>query len=243
MKTPTDDHERRGDHQRWRTSRRAVRRGAGRTTRRTGTRPVGRQGSTRRRSSTARQPFNSARSSAVAPGRRAQDRHDDAEADHDLGGGHDQHEEHGRLAVDVVRAAPAKVTKVRFTALSISSMHMNITSGLRRTRSPTAPMENSSADSSRYQVGVDGGDHEPAPPARGRSRVRARRTWRRRTRRGRAAGRARTVPTTAMISSTDVSSKANTWSLNRLVASCWMLASADRLPSLSRPGDAEPLPG
>ena len=36
-----------------------------------------------------------------------------------------------------------KVTKVRVTALSISSTHMNITSGLRRTSSPTAPIAKS----------------------------------------------------------------------------------------------------
>jgi hypothetical protein len=43
----------------------------------------------------------------------------------------------------------AKVTRLRLTALSISSMHMNTTIALRRTSTPTAPMENSSADSSR----------------------------------------------------------------------------------------------
>ena len=43
----------------------------------------------------------------------------------------------------------AKVTRVRLTALSISSMHMNTTIALRRTSTPTAPMANSSADSSR----------------------------------------------------------------------------------------------
>src|SRR4051812_16206352 len=36
----------------------------------------------------------------------------------------------------------------------MSSTHMNITSGLRRTRSPTAPMVNRVAASSRYQVSV-----------------------------------------------------------------------------------------
>ena len=42
------------------------------------------------------QPFSTEMSSAVAPGRRAEDGHDDAEADDDLGGGHHQHEEHDR---------------------------------------------------------------------------------------------------------------------------------------------------
>ena len=73
-------------------------------------------------------------------GTAAQDRDDDAEADHDLGGGHDQHEEHGGLAVDVAEPRSARATNVRLTALSISSTHMNITSGLRRTISPTAPI-------------------------------------------------------------------------------------------------------
>jgi hypothetical protein len=43
----------------------------------------------------------------------------------------------------------AKVTRLRFTALSISSMHMNTTIALRRSSTPTAPIENSAADSSR----------------------------------------------------------------------------------------------
>ena len=45
----------------------------------------------------------------------------------------------------------AKVTKVRFAAFSISSMHMNITSTLRRTSRPIAPIVNSTAASVRYQ--------------------------------------------------------------------------------------------
>ena len=66
----------------------------------------------------------------------AQDRHDDAEADDDLGGRHDEHEEHRCLAVDVAESASRSATNVRLAALSISSMHMNITSGLRRTSKP-----------------------------------------------------------------------------------------------------------
>jgi hypothetical protein len=46
------------------------------------------------------------------------------------------------------------VTKVRVTALSISSTHMNITSGFRRTSSPTAPIENRNEPSTMYQAGV-----------------------------------------------------------------------------------------
>ena len=83
------------------------------------------------------QPLISEMSSAVAVGLPAQDRHDDAEADDDLGGRDHEHEEDDGLAGDVVRVASANATKVRFTALSISSTHMNITSGLRRTRRPT----------------------------------------------------------------------------------------------------------
>ena len=48
--------------------------------------------------------------------------------------------------------SPSRVdmaTKLRLTALSISSMHMNITSGLRRSVTPTAPMPNSTAASTR----------------------------------------------------------------------------------------------
>ena len=41
----------------------------------------------------------------------------------------------------------ANDTNVRFTALSISSTHMNITSTLRRVSRPTAPMVKSSAAS------------------------------------------------------------------------------------------------
>src|SRR4051812_505951 len=47
--------------------------------------------------------------------------------------------------------ARAKVTSVRFTELSISSMHMNTTMALRRTRTPTAPIVNRIAASTRYQ--------------------------------------------------------------------------------------------
>ena len=45
-------------------------------------------------------------------------------------------------------------TKLRLTALSISSTHMNMTSGLRRTSTPTVPIANSTAASTRYHVVV-----------------------------------------------------------------------------------------
>ena len=51
----------------------------------------------------------------------------------------------------------ASATNVRLTALSISSMHMNCTSGLRRTSTPTTPMPNTTAPSTMYHVGVGAG--------------------------------------------------------------------------------------
>src|SRR5664280_2779964 len=45
-----------------------------------------------------------------------------------------------------------KVTKVRLTALSISSTHMNMISALRRVNRPKAPTPKSSAASTRYQA-------------------------------------------------------------------------------------------
>jgi hypothetical protein len=43
----------------------------------------------------------------------------------------------------------AKDTNVRFTAFNMSSTHMNITRTLRRVSSPTAPMVNRRAASTR----------------------------------------------------------------------------------------------
>ena len=40
----------------------------------------------------------------------------------------------------------AKVTNARLVALSISSTHMNTTMALRRSSTPAAPIENSSAE-------------------------------------------------------------------------------------------------
>src|SRR5690606_4354258 len=48
------------------------------------------------------------------------------------------------------RARPAEI-KVRLTAFSISSTHMNMTRALRRTRMPRAPIENRIAASNMYQ--------------------------------------------------------------------------------------------
>src|SRR5205085_9505293 len=44
-----------------------------------------------------------------------------------------------------------KATNARFAALSINSIDMKITSGSRRTMTPTTPMANSTADSPTYQ--------------------------------------------------------------------------------------------
>src|SRR5207253_3544123 len=44
-----------------------------------------------------------------------------------------------------------KATNVRFTALSINSMHMNIEMTLRLISTPTTPIVNSTADNARYQ--------------------------------------------------------------------------------------------
>ena len=87
--------------------------------------------------------------------------HDDAEADDDLSGGDDEREEHDRPDRRCRRACGQKVTKVRLTALSMSSTHMNITSTLRRMSRPTAPMVNSTAARIRYYSPVDAHDvHE-----------------------------------------------------------------------------------
>jgi hypothetical protein len=49
-----------------------------------------------------------------------------------------------------------KPTSARLAALSISSMHSRITSGLRRTSTPPAPMQKMSAETMRYQVSGKG---------------------------------------------------------------------------------------
>ena len=59
----------------------------------------------------------------------------------------------------------AKVTNVRLTALSMSSTHMNITSGLRRTSRPTAPDVKRSGAEHEVPGGGDlqDGDHALTP--------------------------------------------------------------------------------
>ena len=113
----------------------------------------------------------------------------------------------------------ANVTKVRVTALSISSTHMNITSGFRRTSNPTAPIENRIEPSTRYQAGVTSATASITRPPRA---SRGRRLGARRlgsaaaaTSSGSSTSSARftfraitTAPTTAITSSTLVASKA-----------------------------------
>ena len=96
----------------------------------------------------------------MAPRAATEDGHDDAEADNDFGGGDDHHEEHDAPGRRCRRVRLAKVTKVRLTALSISSTHMNMISTLRRISSPTAPMLNSAAASARYHVRSRSTAHE-----------------------------------------------------------------------------------
>ena len=127
-------------------------------------------------------------------GAAAEDGDDDAEADDRLGGGDDEDEEHRRLAVDARRRVRDRATKLRVTALSISSMHISSTSGLRRTSTPTAPMPNSTAPSTRYHVGRRHAERStrrhvrrrapsPSAHAAGGSSRRCRRRRRRATRR------------------------------------------------------------
>ena len=63
---------------------------------------------------------------------------DDREADRGFGGGDGDHEEDEDLPATPYACANA--TKVRFTALSISSTHMNTMIALRRISTPTTPM-------------------------------------------------------------------------------------------------------
>ena len=65
-----------------------------------------------------------------------------------------------------------KVTKVSVTALSISSTHMNITSGLRRTSSPTAPIEKMIEPEHQVPGRRDLGDGEHHARLRGSARPR-----------------------------------------------------------------------
>ena len=147
-------------------------------------------------------------------GAAAEDGHDDAEADDRLGGGDDEDEEHGRLSVDVAEAPrqgdEAEVDGVEHQ-LDAHEQHERVAAHEHADR----------ADAEQH-----GAEHEVPrrPSATGaverehaRLRCSSPRSARRRV--------STTVPATATTSSTDVSSKANTWSPNRLRLSCLMLAS------------------
>ena len=62
------------------------------------------------------------------------------------------------------RIHASNATRLRFTALSISSTHMNITRGLRRISSPVAPMAKIIAASTRYHVSVSTSSTWPRRP-------------------------------------------------------------------------------
>ena len=69
----------------------------------------------------------------------AEDGDDDGQADHHLCGGHHQHEEHSWPLRIAQRPAPRD--ECRATALSISSIDMNMMIALRRSRRPAADQE------------------------------------------------------------------------------------------------------
>jgi hypothetical protein len=74
-----------------------------------------------------------------------EDGYDDGEADGDLGRRHTQDEEDEGLAVDGA-VALAERHEARLAALSMISMDMKMTSGLRRTSTPRRPITKSTAD-------------------------------------------------------------------------------------------------
>ena len=103
-----------------------------------GSRPAAGQGSARRDRPWRAYPLSSRRSSAVAPGLRREMATMMAEARPRPRRRPPRARRTRSPGRRCRSASRPNVTKVRFTALSISSTHMNITSGLRRTSSPTA---------------------------------------------------------------------------------------------------------
>src|SRR5215207_7287152 len=138
-----------------------------------------------------------------------QDRHDDAEAHHDLGGGHDEHEEHDRLAGHVVERRrerhEAQVHRVQHE-LDAHEHHERV--------APHEQADGADCEQSGTEQQVprgrhlEGGDHRRAPTSVDGWSCRPTSTSSPRAAGGRRAST--TVPTTAMTSSTEVSSKANT---------------------------------
>ena len=104
---------------------------------------------------------------ALAP---AHDRHDDARGPTTTSAAATTSTKNTIAWPPTSSSAREKATKVRFTALSISSTHMNITSGLRRTSRPDGP----DGEDQRGQHQVPGlgehqlhlGQHHRAPPRR-----------------------------------------------------------------------------
>ena len=94
-----------------------------------------------------------------------EDRHDDGQPHRDLGGGDRHHEEHDDLPVHRRRAPRPKATNARLAAFSISSIDMKITSGLRRTRTPTTPIVNRIADTRDVVPRGNRGHRRGLPPA------------------------------------------------------------------------------
>ena len=115
-----------------------------------------------------------------------------------------------------------RATKQRLTALSISSMHINITSGLRRTSTPTAPMPNSTAPSTRYHVGGRHGS--------GRTRSHSRLLLARASRCRRVST---TVPATATTSGHRRELEGEDVVAEQVAAECLMLASRSLGAALS----------
>ena len=159
------------DHRRWPASRRRARRAACRTAAGARSRPGAAQGSTRPEIDhrAAPYPLSTEMSSASAPGRRRETATMMAEA-----------RPRPRRPPPPARRTRSpdrrcrssmrpKVTNVRFTALSMSSTHMIITSGLRRTSRPTAPMVKRTAPSTRYQTARARLRDQRAPRARASS--------------------------------------------------------------------------
>ena len=133
-----------------------------------------------------------------------------------------------------------KATSARLPALSISSRQSRITSGLRRTSTPPAPIEKTSAETTRYQSMLIGCGGPPASSMRAGARRRRRVAVALRSRdevgdrelargpRSPARRRARmTAPTAATSSSSEATSNA---SRNLVRNSC-----ADLLPACRSP--------
>ena len=147
----------------------------------------------------------------MAFGRAAQDGHDDAEADHHFGGGDDHHEEHGGLAADVAELAGQRDEREVHGVehqLDAHEHHQRVAAHHHA--------DDADGEQHRGQQQVPGGAWVATAAITSATVVLCELA--------RLGSRASsTVPTTAMTSSTEVSSKASTWSLNRSRASCRML--------------------